>query len=282
VQTGEKNARGIQYIIRRMSLSARGALLAVLLAALVSAACGTGLFGKQYEYEEDLYLSLDGSATVIVNTSLAALAALRGLDFQSENGRLDRNAVRAAFTTPVTEVTRVSRPWRRAGRQFVQVRVNVSDVRQLGNAAPFAWSKYELEEANGEHVFKQHTGPSALRPGTLKNVGWTGKEIVAFRLHLPSEIKWHNARDLETNQPNAHERGNILRWEQYLADRLDGAPVSIEVRMDSQSILYRTLWLFAGAFLAAVSLIVLLIWMTIRKGAKQEAMEKQSGVGSTE
>jgi len=257
-----------------MSLSARGALLAVLLAAVVSAACGTRLFGKQYEYEEDLYLSLDGSATVIVNTSLAALAALRGLDFQPENGRVDRDAIRAAFTTPVTEVTRVSRPWRRAGRQFVQIRVDVADVRQLGNAAPFAWSHYELSEGNGEHLFKQQTGPSALRPGTLKNVGWTGKEIVAFRLHLPSRIKWHNSRDLETNQPSDHERGNILRWEQYLADRLDGAPINIEVRMESQSILFRTLWLFAGAFLAAVTLLVLLIWLTIRKGAKQEAMSK--------
>jgi hypothetical protein len=257
-----------------MSLSARGALLAVLLAAMVSAACGTRLFGKQYEYEEDLYLSLDGSATVIVNTSLAALSALRGLDFQSENNRVDRDAIRAAFTTPVTEVSRVSRPWRRAGRQFVQIRVDVDDIRQLGSASPFAWSRYELSAADGEHVFKQHTEGSALRPGTLKNVGWTGKELVAFRLHLPSQIKWHNARDLETNEANGTERGNILRWEQYLADRLDGAPVYIEVRMESQSILYRTLWLFAGAFLAAVSLIVLLIWLTIRKGAKQEAIGK--------
>ena len=41
--------------------------------------------------------------------------------------------------------------------------------------------------------------------------------------------------------------------------------------MDSQSILYRTLWLFAGAFLAAVSLLALVIWLTMRKGAADAA-----------
>lgn len=245
--------------------------MAVLLAALVSAACGIQVFGQQYEYEEDLYLALDGSATLILNTSLAALETLRGLDFQTESGRVDRAAVRAAFTTPVTEVTHVSRPWRRAGRQFIQVRMNVSDVRQLGSAPAFAWSRYELTEAGGEHLFRQHVGASAFRPGTMKNVGWSGKELVAFRLHLPSRITFHNSRDLETSEASATERGNILRWEQHLSDRLGGAPVEIEVGMESQSILYRTLWLFAGAFLSAVALIAVAIWLTIRKGAKQEA-----------
>ena len=40
--------------------------------------------------------------------------------------------------------------------------------------------------------------------------------------------------------------------------------------MDRQSILYRTLWLFAGAFSAAVLLIGVIIWLTMRKGAKDE------------
>jgi hypothetical protein len=38
--------------------------------------------------------------------------------------------------------------------------------------------------------------------------------------------------------------------------------------MESQSILYRTLWLFAGAFLAAVALIAGLLWWVVRKGAR--------------
>ena len=108
-----------------------------------------------------------------------------------------------------------------------------------------------------------------MRPGTLQNFGWTGGELVAFRLHLPSRIVYHNARDLETNETSDIARGNILSWEQHLTDRLDGRPISIEVKMDRQSILHRTLWLFAGAFAAAVPLIGALIWLTMRKGAKE-------------
>ena len=101
------------------------------------------------------------------------------------------------------------------------------------------------------------------------DVGWDGGEIVAFRLHLPSRIREHNARDLDKNEPTGIHRGNILGWEQHLADRLDGKPVTIEVRMDSQSILYHTLFLFAGAFTAAVLTLVLLIWWTMRRGREE-------------
>ena len=94
---------------------------------------------------------------------------------------------------------------------------------------------------------------------------------MAFRLHLPSRIRDHNARDIEEDVPLDVQRGNILSWEQYLTDRLDGRPVAIQVRMDAESILYRTLWLFGGAFAAAVLLLGTIIWLTVRKGAKQAA-----------
>jgi hypothetical protein len=249
---------------------ARVARLALLVLTALAASCGSSLFGKVYEYEEDVYVSLDGSADVIVNTSIPALVALRGITLNIDPAaRLDREQVRTAYASPVAEVTRVSRPWTRQGRRFVQVRVRVPDVRKLSQAPPFAWSTYALDqdEKNGVYVYKQTIGASALHPGTLKNVGWKGGELVAFRLHLPSRIVWHNARDLETNQPSVIARGNILAWEQPLTDRLDGRPLMIEVRMDRQSILYRTLWLFAGAFAAAVALIGIVIWIALRKGA---------------
>jgi hypothetical protein len=170
------------------------------------------------------------------------------------------------YTTPLTAVTRVSRPWTRKGRRFVQVRVKVNDVRRLHEAAPFAWSKYTLQQEGDVHVYTQAVGASALKPGTLKNYGWDGSEIVAFRLHLPSRITFHNSRSLEDNRPLQEERGNILRWEQHLADRLEGRPVDIQVKMESESILHRTLWLFAGAFGAAVLVLVLLVWWFLRRG----------------
>jgi hypothetical protein len=244
------------------------ALLVAVGLSVVVAACGGRVFGKVYEYEEDLYVSLDGSAELIVNASIPALVSLRGVDLPADSAaRLDRDRIRAVYASPVTEVTRVSRPWRRQGRRFVQVRLRVADIRRLTEAAPFSWSTYELAERDGRAVYRQQIGASAMRPGTLQNFGWTGGELVAFRLHLPSRIVYHNARDLETNEPSDIARGNILSWEQHLTDRLDGRPITIEVRMDRQSILYRTLWLFAGAFAAAVFVIVALIWWAMRKGA---------------
>ena len=94
--------------------------------------------------------------------------------------------------------------------------------------------------------------------------------MVAFRLHLPSHIRYHNARDIDSNEPRSVQRGNILTWEQRLSDRLQGTPMRLEVRMDSESILYRTLYLFGVAFLAAVAVLGLLIWLTMRKGRKAE------------
>jgi hypothetical protein len=256
-----------------MSLSARAVLVAVVFAAAAAgAACKGGILGKQYEYEEDLYLSLDGSATLIVNASVPALVALRGLDLDLNPAtRPDLNRIRAAYQSPVTDVTRVSPPWRRAGRRFVQVRLNVKDIQKLSETPPFSWSRYALTVQNGHHVFEQKIGASALRPGTLQNVGWNGSELVGFRLHLPSRIIWHNSRDLDTNEPTGTARGNILAWEQHLADRLEGTPLDIKVELDSQSILHRTLWLFAGAFAAALAVLALLIWFTMSKGGGQAA-----------
>jgi len=228
------------------------------------------VFGRQYEYEEDLTIDLDGSGSLTVNASLAALSALRGLDVDPLAQSVDRDRIRALYESGVTRVKSVPRPWRRRGREFVQINLEFDDVRKLPQAAPLSWSTYQLGQENGQHVFRQSVTTSALKPGSLKNVGWDGSEVVAFRLHLPSRILEHNARDLEKDEPTGIRRGNILAWEQHLADRLDGRPLTVQVRMESQSILYRTLFLFAGAFAAAVLTLGGLIWWTVRKGSDPE------------
>jgi hypothetical protein len=259
-----------------MSFRTRAVLLA-LVVAVGAARCGGGpaaIFGPQYEYEEDLTLSLDGSATLVVNASIPALVVLRGLPLSIDPAsRVDQARVRAIYSSPYAEVTRVN-TWTRAKRRFVGVTLRVPDIRALTKAAPFSWSTYDLHQENGLTVFKQTLGASAFKPGTMPNVGWSGQELVAFRLHLPSRIEYQNSRTLDTDEPRGASRGNILTWEQHLADRLDNKPIAWEngvpgvmaVRMDSQSILYRTLWLFGLAFLGAVGVLVLLIWLTMRRG----------------
>ena len=260
-----------------MRFGMRAALLAVCLAA---AGCGSGpqLLGSQYEYEEDLTLGLDGSATLIVNSSIPALIALRGLPLNPDpKARLDRDQVKRLFTSPYADVLRVT-TWSRRNRRFVGVRLRVADIRMLSRAAPFSWATYDLHQEDGHHVFRETLGAAAAAASAAPSAGWDGSELVAFRLHLPSRIQWHNARTYD-DLPNPVQRGNILTWQQRLNDRFANHPIAyaedktpgvMEVRMDSQSILYRTLWLFGLAFAAAVAVLVFLIWLTMRKGRDAE------------
>ncbi len=165
-------------------------------------------------------------ARLTINASLAALNTLRGLDVDPLASSVDRDRIRALYRVECRARHLACRGrGRRHGRRFVQINLEFDDVRRLHEAAPLSWSRYELTAGNGQHLFRQIVGASALKPGTLKNVGWDGGEIVAFRLHLPSRILEHNARDIEKNEPTGIHRGNILGWEQHLADRLDGKPV---------------------------------------------------------
>ena len=232
---------------------------ALALIAATCAACSSGLF-RPYEYEEEMYLSLDGTATVYVNASVAALDALRGTSFDpNPDAVLDRNGIHDYFSSPVTRVARVSSS-RRSNRRFVHVRLDVADVTRLGEAPPFAWSRYRFKRDGNLFLYLQTVGPAARKD--VGNVGWTGRELVAFRLHLPSKITYQN-----TGPP---KRGNILVWEQTLDERLRGLALTIDARMETQSILYRTLWLFGATFLAVAVTFGLVIWWVLRRGRKAE------------
>jgi hypothetical protein len=237
------------------------------LCVLVSACSGTTTLFRQYEYEEEMYLSLDGSATIYVNSSLAALNALRGTSFDtSPAARVDTTAVRAYYSSPETLVVRVSQS-RRSNRRFVHVRLDVPDITKLGGVPPFAWSKYQFTRDGDLFKYLQTVGAPAAK--AVGDVGWNGSELVAFRLHLPSKIRYHNTgREVG--------RGNILVWEQLLTDRLRNVPVVyaekgdgvLDARMDAQSILYTTLWLFGLTFVAVAIVFCGVIWWIMRKGQR--------------
>jgi hypothetical protein len=245
-----------------------GAAMALLAALTFSeAACRGSEFFRQYEYEyeEDVYLSLDGSATVYVNASIAALDALRGASFDiSSSAPIDREAVRAWFTTPATTVTRTPTLSRRSGRRFVHVRLNADDVRRLSQAAPLAWSTYAFGQEGDLFDYKQTIGPPTGK--SIGETGWTGDEIVAFRLHLPSDVVYTNA------SAENHKRGNILVWEQSLRDRLSGQPLTMEARIGSESILTRTLLLFGATAIAVIMSFGFVLWLAMRRGPRRPGL----------
>ncbi len=244
---------------------ARTLLVALLVACTVATGCSSaGVFSREYEYEEELYLSLDGSATLNVYASVASLVALRGAVLDPDPlARIDLDQVRAWFGGEAAGAS-VSLA-RRDGRRFVHASVNVADVRDLSRLVPLAWSAYRFERQGEMFAFRQIVGPSAGRPS--RAMQWTGEETVLFRMHLPSDILFHNAPSRQV------ERGNILEWEQSLADRLAGHPVDIEVHLAPQSILYTTLLLFGSTVVAAAAALALVIWWIARRGRDDDVAE---------
>ena len=113
-------------------------------------------------------------------------------------------------------------------------------------------------------MYRQTVGAPAAR--AVGDVGWTGTELVAFRMHVPSKVDYHNAPSRRI------ERGNIVVWEQPLADRLEGEPLDFEVHMQPETILYTTLLLFGSTIVAAVVAFAVAIWWMARRGGRDPEM----------
>ena len=229
----------------------------VLIAVLASIACGN-VIARKYEYEEEVFLALDGSATVYINASLPALVALRGLKLPVDpRARLDRQVVRDLYESPVSRVASVTAS-RREGRRYVHLRLTVPDVRRLNEAPPFAWSAYLYRQQEGQFEYSQVMRGPALQTSApsvaVGDVGWDGNELIAVRLHLPSKVTFHNSPS------RTIERGNIIVWEETLTDRQKGVPLEIMARMETQSILFRTLALFGAMGVLVVLTFIAAIW----------------------
>jgi hypothetical protein len=133
----------------------------------------------------------------------------------------------------------------------------------LSGVAPFSWSTYQFRRRGDVLEYKQVVGSSAAK--AVGEVGWSGDEMVAFRMYIPSVIAFHNAPSKKV------QRGNILEWEQPLAERLKGAPVDVEVNMEPDSILYTTLLLFVSTIVLAAAAFGVVIWRVARHGREEVA-----------
>ena len=226
----------------------RLAFALVLIAVLASVACGN-VIARKYEYEEEVFLSLDGSAIVYVNASVPALIALRGARLPLDpNARLDRTVVRDLYATPVTRVASVTTS-RREGRRYVHLRLDVADIRRLGEAPPFAWSTY---------VSLRVTAAS-----NSNDAGRRGETVAMSAGRATSSSRYActcRAAIADHNSPAPTMRGNILVWEQPLSERQKGTPLEIQARMETESILFRTLALFGGMAVLVAATFAGFIW----------------------
>src|SRR5687768_17785903 len=130
-----------------------GKLVGMALIVLMAGACQTLGLVKQYEYDERVELSLDGSAVVDITASIPALVALRGAPLSVDpEARFDRHAFRRLYEGPGVAVREVS-AFRRHGRRFVHIRLDVGDIAALPRLAPLSWSRYRLDRLAQEFRF---------------------------------------------------------------------------------------------------------------------------------
>ena len=128
---------------------------------------------------------------MLLDSSIPALVALRGLPLDpSPNARVDRDGIRKLVEAGGCSDVRVGQPWKRQNRHFVQIRISTDDVGTLGSCGLLSWSTYSFGKDEAGLAYNQVVGAAAAKdPG---KVNWDGKELVAFKLHVPSHINYHN------------------------------------------------------------------------------------------
>ena len=225
------------------------------------------LVKKQYEYEEELYLALDGSATVNVNASVPALVALRGVDLNVESARALRSRTRCARSSrgPARRVTALSS--RVAyGRRFVHVSIDVADVRSLQRLAPFAWSTYRFDREGDVYEFKQAVGAPAGRRRRATSAG-TASELVV----VPDALAERDSVSQRAVAPD-RARQHPANGNRHSPIGFAGTPIDIEVQMETQSILTRRCCCSERRSWRRFATFAVVIWWVARRG-RAEAVQ---------
>jgi hypothetical protein len=212
-----------------------------------------------YEYEHEFWLDTDGSGSVYVTGRPELWESFKGMEGLAAAGPEDQKAkVRHLFEEAGLVVNRVTRTHRR-GRPYLFVSADFDEVNRLEHTRAFPDLALTLRP-EGERIVLRGT----WRCPPLRGLVASDRDgLMAVRFHVPSKVYEHK------NASEGVERGNILSWQQPLADALRGSPLEFGARMDERSILLSTVSLFAGAIVAAVALLGAMFYWVIRKGRRE-------------
>jgi hypothetical protein len=228
-----------------------GRLALILLLAAGSRGC------LRYEFDHEFWLKVDGSGRVQVTGRPGLWATFKHLGV-AEPEAVAR-AAREAFERSGLRVERV-RVVRRAGRSYVFLAAAFRDVNLLGGTPAFPDLRVALRP-EGERLRLQ--GSWARPPGSPPPPSHDEEGLVAVRFHLPSRVQTHE------NAAQGIERGNILSWRAETPAAAAGHGLSFGATLDSRSILWTTVALFAGAIVAALLLLGGTLWAVARRGRRQ-------------
>lgn len=218
--------------------------LALVLLLFFITACTT------YEYEEEVFLEVDGSGRFRISGSREALGVLHPLSDVST----DR--IRDYFDEPQIELDSV-RETERDGRTFIHVQGRFSDWNRFCEHPAFSGRRCALI-TTPDLLAIESTVPRPME----SDLPTDADAPIAFRFHFPSTVRFHNSR-------HGIERGNIVRWQRSMGEHFGSDPLVIRARFEKRSVLettVRVLLAATGLVVLAVSTIIVLM---VRKGRRQ-------------
>jgi hypothetical protein len=211
-----------------------------------------------YEYEHEFWVRVDGSGSVYVTGRPELWRAFKGLPVEADTDAL-RQAARGLFERSGLRVRRVTVTHRK-GRPYLFVSADFEDINALPGTPAFPDLDLSLRPQGDrlrlEGRWARGGTPEAGRPD--------GEGLMAVRFHLPSKVYGHD------NAAGGVERGNIVSWRQGLADGLAGRTLAFGATVDSRSILWSTIGLFAVAIALGLAIIGGALYLVFRRGRRAE------------
>jgi hypothetical protein len=212
-----------------------------------------------YEYEHEFWLKVDGSGSVYVTGRPELWRAFKGLQAQGEDKDALRQAARDLFERAGLRVRKVTITHRR-GRPYLFLSANFDNVNTLSGTAAFPDLQIALRPQEGRLRLEGRWSRPAAPPGPAVD----GFGTMAVRFHLPSKVYGHD------NAAGGVERGNIVGWRQDIAQALAGNTLAFGATIDTRSILWSTVGLFAAAIATGLGIIALALFVVVRRGRKAE------------
>jgi len=219
---------------------------------LASALAFTGC--TAYEYEEEVFLSVDGSGSLRVSGSTEILKALH----------VDPPTVEtmtARFRGPGLELDSV-RETERDERRFIHVQGRFASWSELCGHPAFDGRECGLTISDDELTLRLTLpAPERAIPEDVPS-----DAPVALRFHFPSTVRYHNSRgDIE--------RGNIIGWERTASEHFQGSDLVVEARFERRSVLATTLVVLGTAIGIVAGSVAIALAVMVRKGRRQLALE---------
>jgi hypothetical protein len=211
-----------------------------------------------YEYEHEFRLRVDGSGSVSVTGRPALWAAFKNMAHVDADDASLIQATRLLFEASGLQVRRVTLT-RRKGQPYLFASADFRDVNRLSGTPAFPDLRINFNKEGDRLRLIGYW----VRPLESPDSGQRDSDgLMAVRFHLPSKVYEHR------NAVAGVERGNILSWRLTTAQALDRRPLEFGALMDSRSILWSTVGLFAGAITLALAMLAGALWLVMRKGRR--------------